>query len=836
MAIHGFPGGVISATAPTISPSSASGVWTLDDQLQNINNWPQQSARVQRSLRFRSSASASLSRTPASTGNQRTFTFSFWVKRGSFGDDDTIIGTRDGSGNQVLISFNPSNQLRIFSETGGGANDLRTNAVYRDPSSWYHIVCAYDTTQATASNRTRVYVNGSEITSFVSSAYPAQNTDLPIFISGQTARIGARSGNDQFFDGYLAEFNFVNGQQLTPSSFGATNASTGVWQPRRYAGTYGTNGFYLPFTDNSTTTTLGNDFSGNGNNWTTNNISLTAGSTYDSMTDVPTLTSATAANFCVVNPVNSQATISNANLTVSKATSGQSFNIATQSILVPTYFEASMGTFTGSNNVYFGVGSRSSVNNYSTYLGFNSFAWSLGVLNGTAIYPTNNNVQTTITTTSNISTDVWMVAVNPTTGKIWWGKNGTWFASGNPSTDSNPMFSGLPSELFSIFDVNGASANQTVSVNYGQRPFAYTPPTGFVALNTFNLPTPTIGATASTQANKYMDATTYTANGTTQTITNSGSMQPDLVWTKRRDSTSNHLLIDSVRGVGLNLSTNSTAAEVTDSVYLTSFNSNGFSIGTGNYSNGNTMVAWQWDAGTTTVTNTSGTISAQVRANTTAGFSIVTYTGNASVASFGHGLGVTPNIIIIKNRSASGSGSNWCLGANVSGLSWNWNTDYMYLNTTGARATDGGGTQFWSAPTSTVVNIGGGTNTNGSGNSMLAYCWTAVAGYSAFGTYTGTGSSDGAFLYTGFRPKFVLFRRTDSTGGAAMVDSSRDPFNVAGQMLYPYGTDAEGTNPYCDLVSNGFKVRGTSLFMNASGGTYIYMAFAETPFNYANAR
>jgi hypothetical protein len=193
-------------------------------------------------------------------------------------------------------------------------------------------------------------------------------------------------------------------------------------------------------------------------------------------------------------------------------------------------------------------------------------------------------------------------------------------------------------------------------------------------------------------------------------------------------------------------------------------------------------------------------------------------------------------MIIIKNRSTSGSGSNWCVGVDISG--WNWNTDYLYLNTTGAKATDGGGTQFWSAPTSTVVNIGGGTNTNGSGNSMLAYCFAAVAGYSSFGTYTGNGSADGTFVYTGFRPRYFMVKRIDTSGNDwILMDTARDPYNVATQELYANLNNAEGTaaNNY-DILSNGFKARRNNAAVNASGGTYVYAAFAESPFKNALAR
>jgi hypothetical protein len=329
------------------------------------------------------------------------------------------------------------------------------------------------------------------------------------------------------------------------------------------------------------------------------------------------------------------------------------------------------------------------------------------------------------------------------------------------------------------------------------------------------LPNPTI-----LQGDDYFNISLWTGNSTGQTITNSGAMQPDFVWVKDRTNAYTHVLTDSVRGVSKQLFSNLTNAETSEpGKGITAFNANGFTLGdeltvTGSTNaNGDSYVGWQWRASNAAgVTNTAGTITSTVSVNTTAGFSIVTYTGNnTSGATVGHGLGVVPAMVICKNRSAGiGSGAWPVWHKSLTG-----GTYYFFLNTTAGQTN--ANNNFTALPTSTVLNLG--TSDTNNTATMVAYCFAEVAGYSSFGSYTGTGSSDGAFVYTGFRPRYVLFRRIDTTGGAAVVDSSRDPFNVAGQMLYPYGADAEGTNPYCDLVSNGFKVRGTSLFMNASGGS-----------------
>jgi hypothetical protein len=339
-----------------------------------------------------------------------------------------------------------------------------------------------------------------------------------------------------------------------------------------------------------------------------------------------------------------------------------------------------------------------------------------------------------------------------------------------------------------------------------------------------------------------MAATTYTGTGAVQSISNAVngvSMQPDWVWFKRRGAVENHWLTDSVRGSTKGLFSNLTDAEATRTDQLTSFNSNGFSLGAdaAGYSNvsGQSYVAWQWKAGGTAVSNTAGSITSSVSANTTAGFSVVAWTGIAGgQQTVGHGLGVAPVFIISKNRTDSAT--DWYTAAGFL-PGWNYSSDYLRLNSTAAKATDGGGTVFPVAPTSTVFTVGDAA-TNGSGKNYVAYCFAPVAGYSAFGSYTGNGSTDGPFVYLGFRPRFIMIKRTDSTEVWGMWDTSRDPYNTMPDYLIANLSNSEAApgNVQIDSLSNGFKVRNTWVGYNASGGTYIYMTFAENPFKYANAR
>lgn len=335
-----------------------------------------------------------------------------------------------------------------------------------------------------------------------------------------------------------------------------------------------------------------------------------------------------------------------------------------------------------------------------------------------------------------------------------------------------------------------------------------------------------------------MNATLYTGNGGTQTITNGvagQSFQPDMVWGKSRSAVENHSLYDSVRlvsSVYKALYPNLTNAETTDNG-VTAFNSNGFTLGGATINtNTATYVGWQWKAGGTAVSNTSGTITSSVSANTTSGFSVVTYTGTGSAgATVGHGLGVAPSMVIVKER---GNANIWAVGSS-SLTSWAY---YLRLNATNA-ASNADNAWNSTAPSSSVFTIGDITAVNRSSGTYVAYCWSQIAGFSSFGSYTGNGSTDGTFVYLGFRPRWIMVKRTDSVSGAdwQISDTSENPYNQTSQTLA--ANDNRGSTTfafYADILSNGFKLRGTDGGNNASGGTYIYMAFAENPFKYANAR
>ena len=780
--------------------------------------------QVERSLRFNSSDSAYLSRTPAVAGNRRTFTFSTWVKRSKLSSGfQQLICSYDGSTGSTYFSliFTPSDTIRV--------EDIsviyrETTQVFRDASAWYCIQLAVDTTQATAANRIKLYVNGSEVTTFATTNNPTQNTDFGInnTVAHAIGRSGAQSAYYQ--DGYLAECYLIDGQALTPSSFTEVSATTGQLIPQAYTGTYGTNGFQLKFADNSSNTaaTLGKDTSGNSNNWTPNNLSVTAGAGNDSLVDTPTsfgtdtgVGGEVRGNYATLNPLSkaSVATLSNGNLDASFSGSSYPHLGSDATIALPSsgkwYWEITVTTvgelWTGIRNVVDGK--------QSTYYrdgsgGFNNIRIEASSSPGSA------------NAASYTSGDIIGVAVNCDGSTIAWYKNGSQVGTTYSLTNVANLvpFAGNATTV-------GSAA---VVANFGQRAFAYTAPSGFKALCDTNLGAPLVA-----KPNTVMDVALYTGNGSTQTISGLG-FSPDFVWLRNRSQASNWVQFDTVRGVLNRLCSNLTVAEASLANSLTSFDSTGFtygSEGSGN-NNGDAFAAFCWDAGTTTASNGSGSITSQVRANVSAGFSVVTFTSPTGTGNFsaGHGLGVTPEFVIVKSRDAVGV---WYV------YHKSLATDhYLRLNGTNASGTDG--VQWGAGMTSSVLGLRASYSTV-SGATTVAYAFAPVVGYSSFGSYVGNGTNDGPFVYTGFRPRWMMVKSTGS-GAWIMHDTSRNPYNASVMELQANDSTAEyNTNTFSagdrfDILSNGFKSRTSNSYNNSSAQAYIYMAFAENPFQYARAR
>ena len=761
--------------------------------------------QISRSVRLRSSASAYFNRTPASASNFQINTISFWVKRGALSSRQALFSWSGVStGNNHTIEFTAADAIEMYSVGTAASMDVQSTQVFRDPSAWYHIVYAIDTTQATAANRVKLYVNGVQVTSFGVSTYPAQNANLQIN-ANNLVNIGRRVDNTGagVFDGYMTEVNFIDGQALTPSSFGQNDSVTGVWKPKKYAGTYGTNGFYLNFSDNSAATAaaIGKDYSGNGNNWTPNNISVTAGVTYDSMIDVPTLFADGGngrGNYAVLSPIDTSGsgTIADGNL---KLTGGSAawYNSRTGFGMTSGkwYWEVTiLSANTASNGICLGISNSS-----TQAAGYGqSNQWVYNNNTGGTGRKGLNGVSSSYGITY-VTNDVVGIAFDADAGSI------TCYV--NNSSQGVMASSGLPNPAFPCTEAYGTDS---VAVNFGQRPFAYTPPTGFKALNTLNLPDSTIkkGSTA-------FDVSKWTGNGGTQSITGL-AFQPDLVWAKDRTTTNFHALYDSVRGATKDLQSNTTTAEQTFATGLTSFNADGFTTGNNSdtNANGDSYVGWQWKKGATQ------------------GFDIVTYTGNGTTQNIAHSLGVAPKMIITKYRGGAASWNVYhaSLGA----------TQYLYMDQTAAAGTS---SVLWNntAPTSSVFTVGSGTGVNPSGGACVAYLFAEVAGFSKFGSYTGNGSADGPFVYCGFRPRFVLVKDYSNAGvNWTIFDTARDSYNVEQQQLFPNLSNAEAAGGASvnsiDVTANGFKIRGNGGGINTNADGYIFAAFAENPFKNSLAR
>ena len=982
------------------------------------------------SLTFNDDDGSHLTRTPSSAGDRRTWTWSGWVKRAN-PVDPRIFSVGTGT-DKTEIAFGDSFVFRY--RTSSNNYYVQASAKFRDPGAWYHVVVAIDTTQATDSNRVKLYINGERITDFSNEAYPPQNEDMGINSITQHNIGYLDSASTTFFDGYMAEVNFIDGTALDPTSFGKFTQD--IWIPQEYTGTYGTNGFYLDFSNDSD---LGNDSSGNNNDWSIGNAaqSTTVEDLGPSSRSL-TLKSDTAysTSYALTGYVGSIYVNGTGN---ANSDSGSPIDLTNDGALSPNgssnniTFEAwvyNPGSVDGGvlwhahvHDYYvpnFGINSDGSIyymnqsnggsnyyrvdsspgditantwhhiavtidssktvklyvdGNYKNQRTWTTGTWGLitngklqiaqgwtGYINqiriSSNIRYSGNFTPTTGGFTSDGNTSLLIqpgistvsldssnhsidnptnkfATFNPLTtengslseGNLKWTttgnwldgfstialpSSGKWYAEFKPTINGNQSLFGLRSsttgqstymgwysggttinassiggyssgdKLSLAVDVDNGTVkvykNGTLSVtdtgktvdnlsfyvhgwdgswylNCGQDSsfagtetaqgntdgngigdFYYTPPSGYLALCTANLSETGFGDILERKPSDHFNTVLWTGNGTSQNVTGVG-FEPDFVWVKERSSTSAHALHDIVRGITKRLQTNGDNAEVIPSTGgITAVNSDGFSVGAdGAYNqNSQTYVAWCWKAGGTPVSNTNGSITSSVSANTTAGFSIVGYTGNDTAgATIGHGLSSAPDMMIVKKRSANPAAENWTVYHTSLGA-----TKGTYLNLTATPYTLD---IYWNdtAPTSSVFSIGQWDGINTSGEPYIAYCWHSVLGFSKFGSYTGNGSTDGPFVYTGFKPAFIMVKHTDGAHNWQILDNARDVDNPVTTHIHPNLTNAEanaGSAGWYDSLSNGFKVRATYNEMNISGSNYIYMAFAEDPFKYGNSR
>jgi hypothetical protein len=769
---------------------------------------------IDNSLIINSADDAYLSRVNGSTATLATSgTISMWVKKPRNGSREYLMQTGSGTGNSNYFSLFFTNSTADSLKVGQYSVNAYANTtnLYRDPSAWYHIVMAFDSTESTGTDRVKMYVNG-ELTTNTSSAGASSN--FAMTNNGQTIYIGRESGYPSHT--YMSEVHLIDGQTLAATDFGETNPD-GQWIPKAYGGTYGNNGFYLKFDDNTSTTTLGEDSSGNGNDFTLTNMATT-----DQVLDSPT------ENYCTLNPLDFQragCTYSEGNL---KAAWAADTGLNTGTINIPKtgkwYWEVVMPTGQSYQYLSFGiVGDKENVNT-NAYLGSVTTGYGIYAVNGTKLVAGVASTYMAAVAQGTVMT----IAYDADSGSLYIGAGGSW-ANGSGATNqafgtATAVVTGLTEEQSVAFAFNTGN----YVANFGQKPFTYTPPTGYLELKNSNLPNSTI-KDGSTNFNTVL----YTGTGAIRSVTGVG-FQPDFVWGKARNTAYSSNLYDSVRGATKYIYSNATTTEVTEADSLTSFDSDGFSTGANagagiNYS-GVTYVAWNWKANGTGATNEDGSTTSTVSANTTAGFSVVTYTGTGSNATVGHGLGVAPKVLIGKNRTY---GVNWRVYHESLGA-----TKYLNLNLANAAATS---SLPWNntAPTSSVFSIGTSDNINRNTDSIVMYCFAEVEGYSKFGSYTGNGNANGTCIYTGFKPKMVIIKTTSASFDWVILDTERNPYNLVHDVLYPSLANAEAdatTYASFDAVANGFKLRNAHQYTNYNGYNYIYMAFAENPFKNSTAR
>ena len=906
--------------------------------------------QIERSVRISKDRGNYFSINNSSSGNTQTFTFSFWMKLGKLHNNFLPIYSHylTGTNRCGIVHTGTSAGSAGFQYQNRQSNSHKAlidpAEKLRDHSAWYHVVFRMDTTNSTQNNRFIIYVNGREI---------AQDRYIGVVQNSTSVLNSATThyiGYDGYYgsgDFYLADIHLIDGQALDASYFAETNSTTGQWVPKAYSGSYSGTSYHLKFDDNSSASALGTDSSGLGNNVTPVNFSVATGVNNDSVEDTPTN------NFCTLNPLDKASTIAlkNGNLQIDSVTNqnydGVRANFGTKTgkfyweIKFPTTgYLSAIGIAradglikTGSEPTYrivLGLGSW-----YNTYN-------SGGV--ATYVNTTPSSDYPSVATWSGASNysnnDIYMIAVDFDTGKIWWGKNNSWFnnsGTANPATGTDPRITFTTGNEWFPYSQEGDSSTSPQAYNFGQQGFAYTPPSGFVALSSENLPDPTI-----LLPNKHFDTLLYTGDGASSKAITGLNFSPDWVWTKRRSGSDNHMVFDSVRGASTaRLFPNSGAAEDGNFGSINSFDSNGFTVGAnvGTNASGETFVAWNWDAGetdgktytvtvvsdsgnkyrfdgfgtsavtldlaeggtyifnypsahplkfsttadgthgggseyTTGVTHNSSTqvtivvpasaptlyyycsihsgmggqvntnstlgssnfdggIQSKVKVSTTSGFSIVTYTGNGTAgATVGHGLGVVPRIVIVKRRNSS---DDWrinigpILGSGKDGHSVKWNS-------TGGEA-DTNNLFNSTNPTSTVFTIGDSTDLNANTSTYLAYCFSDVASYSKFDKYTGNGTDDGTFVFTGFRPAWLLMKNVSSGSTNFILKTAKIQTNVMLAALQSNRPDAEQSSlSSVDFLSNGFKIRNNGSFTNTSGDSYIYWCFAEAPFKNSRAR
>jgi hypothetical protein len=791
---------------------------------------------IDQSLRFNEPDAPRLTRSIGTPTDETVWTFSCWLKRSTLNSvedaDHPVVAGGTNASNYEVVGFWNSTDDVIINSTSTGSRNTATSAVFRDLSSWYHLVV-----QRNDANQV-IYINGVAVNTISN----ASDSVSYLNKSGHTMTVGCHvpTLNTVCFDGYLADVVFVDGTAVAIGSLGETK--DGIWVAKDPSGlTFGNNGYYLKFANSGA---LGTDSAG-GSAFATNGLAAT-----DVVPDSPTN------NFATLNPLakgSGTVVFSEGNLKSSHAVSLAVSEHAATFTLPKSgkwYWEAAYTGVAadGSQGILMGI-----LDVDTSTIGLSGNHITTGTGNFIGWYSHNNNISINNTRTDFTTDNV----VNQTTGIVSFAidldNNHMWVAVNNTYINGTPDFSDGSNKIASpnstatwlpYFAGNGG-ATFTWTVNFGQDSanvssanadsngigtFEYAVPSGYLALCSTNLPEITIGPEQDTQADDNFNTVLYTGNNGNLDVTGVG-FDPDFVWAKNMDSGSYHPdLYDSVRGNNLRLNSSQTAAEATG--FLT-FETDGFSLtqGGGINANGNAHVAWNWLAGTAFSNDASatsvGTIDSTGQVNTKAGFSIISYTGNGSSSqTVAHGLSSTPEFLIHKDRDTNSNNNQWNIYHVGAG------DDYGYFLTNAFT----GAAQLIPTDTTTFELKANLATSNESGDRFIVYCFHSVDGYCKVGSYIGNGNANGSMAFTGFRPVFVLLKAVTGSNNWSMYDNKRDIDNPVRDYLIPNNAAGSAQTDTMDFLSNGFKVRNSGAYINTNGTKYIYLAFADQPFKFANAR
>lgn len=744
-------------------------------------------------------------RTFSTPTSQHTWTFSTWVKPSK---NQTVNGASASQGGQAFDIFEgggvgSNNQFWWYDNINfyGEGYFFSTTPIFRDQTAWYHVVLSVSNALS-GTDKVRLWVNGSQITDFQNDnraswpTAPAASFSSK-FNSAALHSLGGGASITNYFDGYMAETYFVDGQALTADSFGQVSTITGTWVPKKWGGNFGNNGFYVNYSNSSN---LGADYSGNNNNFTKNGNAFAT-------KDVPY-------PYTKDTTIGNYATWDVANKFYDNAYKGNTRIDTSVSSAMPASIFVNSGKWYWEVKWVSGANPRIGITNLSGVgqdLGGSANSW-CRLNNPSRVY---NAGSAPAYGTDLTVGDTIMLALDIDAGKLWYGKNGTWEASGNPATGANPSQTFTAGQTMSPA-VGSGGGTPLYEANFGSLGFVYTPPTGFNRLNTSNLTEPSIK-----KAPAYFSANAYVGNGSSKVISGL-NFSPNLVMIRSRAGASTGVH-DTVRSSGGSipvLYTDLANVESAGGSYLSSFNSDGYTLNnnsSGN-NNGTNYVGWSW------------------KEDGIAGFDIVTYTGNGSASqTIPHNLSAVPKFIIIKPRSFSDSWFIWHTGLSA-GTSLRFSTAVPEAGFSSAFGN--------TLPTSSNFYVGGsGANwTSANNQQYVAYLWTDIPGFSRFGTYTGTGSSNGPVVNLGFKPAWLLIKNISSAEQWAVMDNRRPPIgnNGTANFLPLQSSGAEDVNSsyhQIDRLSNGFKIRGQAQqLINLNGDNYIYAAFAESPLKYSLGR